>query len=157
MKFGRIVIGILAVAVLLAALGAGAVMTSSAKRYDFLGGESPKAIFVEPVSGTSRGREARYYVLPIPFANLKTKAESALTSETGWTRTVQSDGAILFRRGRIESVTLRRADRVKDARLTASLPAKDRQSWTLVRTVDPRGRRALRRTLMNWGKAFIGY
>ncbi len=157
MKFRQVVLGSLVVLVLVMALSAGAMFAATPRNFGFLGNESPKRITTDPVPGGSRGREARIYFLKADLKEFQAKADKELKAERGWKREAHPDGSILFRRRPTETVWIQRADRLKDPKFQADVPRDRPAEWVVVRTVDPRARRLIRRKIVEWGKSFFGY
>lgn len=133
-------------------LSVGIVARSHAPHYGFLEGKHAKFLTLQPDPVGLIGREERYYVLDEPCATVARNAEEELTAK-GW-RSVSRDPQI-FARGPHERIEVRRADETKSERLLKGIPAGDLGHYTVVRVLDPRMPRAIKRHLARWAKQAV--
>lgn len=126
------------------------IATSAPRGYKFLEGQD--AVYVEIVAdGGPLGREARFYLVNRPMEELLPDAERELLKAN-----FKPDGVerstVAFQRGQGDRVEIHPALGCKHDEVVKRVPEEERSAWTVVKTVDPRLRRAAYRKIIEYGK-----
>lgn len=140
MKFRHFVVLAAALLVLCVLAGGGAIVATPPRAFDFLGDGSLRASDLA-YNDSYLEAEASLHLVNRPVAELLPVAREELEGK-GF-RAVEELPKALFRRGRRETVELHSAAGCRHLSLIKDVPEGERASWTVVKIVDPRVRRAL--------------
>jgi hypothetical protein len=150
MKPRHVLILIAGVLVCALLVGGTTIATSGPRGYKFLGDADAVRVLVEE-DGSPVGREARFYLVHRPLDDVLPEARREL-EKGNFKLDKAHSGTTAFQRGRGDRVELHSAEGCGHKEVVKRIPLVDRANWTVVKTVDPRMRRAIQRWLIEYGK-----
>lgn len=131
-------------------VGGTTIATTPPRGYKFMGDADAVRVIVEEDGGPF-GREARFYLINKPVAEVLAVAEPELTKanfkvDSGPVNTS------CFQRGKGDRVEIHSAFGCGHDKVVNKIPEAEKANWTVVKTIDPRIRRAVYRWMIEYGK-----